>query len=71
MRGREGGREGGAANRDGVGLIDLELGWLVLVEGHASGEEVEEGGEQLKVLPRHVGHLEDGADPTHTHSGRG
>ena len=30
---------------------------------HAGGEEVEEGTEEVKVLPCHVGHLEYRTDP--------
>ena len=35
----------------------------MLVALHAAREQVEEGAEEVQVLPRHVGHLEDGADP--------
>ena len=34
--------EGTGAHRNGVGLIDLELRWLVFVGVHAGREQVEE-----------------------------
>ena len=57
MRGRSG------AHRDGVSFINLELCRFVFVGAHAGGEEVEEGTEEVKVLPCHVGHLEYRTDP--------
>ena len=51
------------AYRDRVGLVNLELSRFVLIGVHAGREEVEEATQEVKVLPCHVGHLEDGADP--------
>ena len=31
---------------------------------HPTGEKAEEGPEKVKVLTRHIGHLEDGTNPT-------
>ena len=55
-------------HRDRVGVIDLELGRLVLVGVHARGEEVHEGLEDAQVLSCHVGDLEDWTYPEHTHT---
>ena len=57
------GRGGQRSYRDRVGFIDLELGGLVVAVGCPRRQQVEEGGQQVHVLPADVGDLEDGADP--------
>lgn len=56
-------------HRHRVGVIDLELCRLVIVEGGPGGEQVEEHLQQVHVLPSHVGDLKDGTHPAE--GGRG
>ena len=51
------------AYRYRVGLVNLELGWLVFVAAHSGREQVEKGFQETQVLSCDVGHLEDGAYP--------
>lgn len=50
-------------HRDRVGVVDLELGRLLVVEGGPGGQQVEEHLQQVHVLPGHVGDLKDGTHP--------
>jgi len=51
------------AYRYRVGLVNLELGWLVFIAAHSGREQVEKGFQETKVFSCDVGHLEDGAYP--------
>lgn len=50
-------------HRDRVGVVDLELCRLVVVEGGPGGQQVEEHLQQVHVLPGHIRDLKDGTHP--------
>ena len=57
------------AYRYRVGIVYLELCRLVISIGGSGGQQVEKHFQQVHVLPRHVGDLEDRTHPgrnTHT-----
>ena len=58
-----------ASYRYRVGVVYLELCGLIFTVGRPAGQQVEEHLQQLHVLPRHVGDLEDGAHPARRKDG--
>lgn len=51
-----------------VGVVYLKLSGLVVSVGGPGGEQVEKHLEQVHVLSAHIGDLEDGTHPGHTHT---